>query len=114
MTSPYPLVTRDTRIAAAAVRLNVPSDLGAVKAGDPLILTMPPPARHHTILHAMASLGMDHHVTPADQGFILSDGTWADRKRALEIATAAGQLVQNPSADRCPISPPNLFSEDMW
>lgn len=105
-------MTAPLRIACAAVRLQLPADLGAVKAGDWLMVSMPSPARHHHLLHALATLGL--HEREVEQAFLLSDGTWADRKRALEIATAAGQLVKNPDAASSPIAPPNLFSEDLW
>ena len=101
-------------VSSAAVRIFADADLGAVAKGDPLILSMPRPARHHTILHAMAAVGLPPNARCHDQGFLLSDGTYCDRPRALEIATAAGQLVKNPDAARSPIAPPNLYSEDMW
>jgi hypothetical protein len=102
------------RVVAAAVRLVAPVDLGVVRAGDVLILSMPPPARHHTILHAMAACGIVETASGYNQGFLLSDGSYCEREAALVIATAAGQLVLHPDAGRSPIAPPNLFSEDMW
>jgi hypothetical protein len=80
----------------------------------PLILSMPPPARHHSIMHAMYFLGADGRCPLADQGFLLDDGSYADRQTALKIATAAGQLIKNSEADSSPIAPPNLYSEDLW
>ncbi len=90
------------RVVAAACRFG------------PLTLSMPPPARHHTILQTVHFLGGNGRIPPSDQGFLLSDGTYCDRERALLIATAAGQLVKRPEAARSPIAPPNLYSEDMW
>ncbi len=80
----------------------------------PLTLSMPPPARHDTIMKAIHVLGGEAMVRLGDQGFLLSDGTFAQRKPALIIATEAGQLVKNPEAQSSPISPPSLYSEDMW
>ena len=42
-------------------------------------------------------------------GFLLSDGTYADRKRACEVAIAAGQTT----ADKMTVKG-TLFSEDLW
>lgn len=80
----------------------------------PLILSMAPPARHYNIMHAIHFLGGEAMVRLGDQGFLLSDGSFAQRKPALIIATAAGQLVKNPEAHSSPTGPPNLYSEDMW
>ncbi len=79
----------------------------ACKVGD-LVVSLPPPHRHHHILHALHAikegLGM---VQPKDQAFLLSDGRFVDRKEAAQVALAAGQ-VQKLHA------PPRLFSEDVW
>jgi hypothetical protein len=93
------------RVIAAANRLKLQKDVGAVKAGDWLVFTLPPPARHHTILHAMHALGLD--AKGAEQAFLLSDGTFADRVEAGKVALAAGQL---PKLNWAPL----LFSEDLW
>jgi hypothetical protein len=65
----------------------------------PVIVSAPPPARHHN-LFALAG-------RPDESGFLLSDGTFADRKRAGEIAIAAGQT---PGLNWGP----DLYSEDLW
>jgi hypothetical protein len=78
----------------------------AIRFGD-LIVSLPAPARHHNILHAMIALGSDFIVRPEDQGFMLSDGTFAERKYAAWIARNAGQIVD-------PNWPPYLHSEDLW
>jgi hypothetical protein len=41
------------------------------------------------------------------QGFVLSDGSFADRQRAAAVAIEAGQI----QALRWP---PDLYSEDVW
>lgn len=69
---------------------------------------LPPPARHHNVLHTFGS-GVKLH----DQGFLTSEGRYVDREEALKIATAAGQLNalrDQPGAYRGK----ELFSEDLW
>jgi hypothetical protein len=73
-----------------------------------LILSMPPPARHHNIMYAAANLGVDLTFVEESQGFLLSDGTFARRKPALEVARAAGQLLRETGPHI------GLFSEDVW
>lgn len=72
--------------------------------------SMPQPARHHTILHAMddhvADLAM--HAGPASQGFLTSAGRFATREEAVLIAVAAGQI------DKPKFNSTQLFSEDLW
>lgn len=85
--------TRHGRIAAAAIRMD-----------DGTIYTLPPPARHHTI---MQHFGLK--PTPDQQGFITDRGEWARRKPALRIAQEAEQLTREPTA---PFH--GLFSEDVW
>lgn len=84
---------RTMRIAAAAIRLD-----------DGTIHTLPPPARHHTIMQHFKLI-----PTPDQQGFVTECGTWARRKPALRIAERAGQLIREPTAPTH-----GLFSEDVW
>jgi hypothetical protein len=67
---------------------------------------LPPPARHHTILHAIHALN-EEVIGPNEQGFVTDTGRWVDRLEAAKIALAAGQL-------NALHSPPWLFSEDLW
>lgn len=75
----------------------------------PLVLTMASPARHHSIMHAVIALGGNARSLGLleNSGFILSDGTYADRVRAASVALAAGQI---PELNW----PPYLYSEDLW
>lgn len=79
----------------------------ALKRGD-LIFSAPPPARHHTLLHAVDRLFGDKHeiFLPAEQGFLASNGRFYQRVRAKEIAGDAGQIGSTASDE--------LFSEDLW
>lgn len=65
----------------------------------PVIVSAPPPARHHN-LFALAG-------SPDESGFLLSDGTFADRVRAGKIALANGQSAGLNWG-------PELYSEDLW
>lgn len=74
------------------------------------IVSLPPPARHHTILHSMLlTMGIDDDklIEPL-QGFLTSDGQYVNRVEAFYIAQKAGQLKRNTSGA------PELYSEDLW
>lgn len=76
------------------------------------VYSLPPPARHHDVLHAMSrefGISQDTHGKDMEQGFILTDGGWARRARALMIAQLRGQLIREPTAPHI-----GLFSEDVW
>ncbi|MCK5604762.1 hypothetical protein KAR91_22930 [Candidatus Pacearchaeota archaeon] len=78
----------------------------AIKDGDGKIYTLPPPARHHTILNHMHDIGIyGSHLD--GQGFIDKNGNWLNREESAKIALENGQCKEL-------VSPPNLFSEDLW
>lgn len=85
-----------------------------------MIISMPAPARHHHIIHAMAKAGIPHEARgPSAQGFLTSEGRWADRGMAADIAEAAGQPLAERVDERgvritrsYPLR--ELFSEDLW
>lgn len=94
------------RVVAAAhlVRLT------AIGTGDPravpVIVSAPPPARHHNLFAIMPN---GPYPTGEDSGFLLSDGSFATRSRAAEVALDAGQVRE------CDMDVPGkLFSEDLW
>jgi hypothetical protein len=68
--------------------------------------TLPRPNRHHNVLYWLAALGVPTRATH-EQGFVLSDGSYATREQAAKVALAAGQVAQLHA-------PPRLFSEDLW
>lgn len=71
---------------------------------DGQIMSLPPPARHHTILHKYPLTdGHDH----GEQGFIDDQEGFVNRRRAAQIALEQGQIEKL-------ISPPKLYSEDLW
>lgn len=83
----------------------------AVKTDDGVIHFMPPPHRHHHTVHALHrpqnGVENDLIVAQGEQGFVMSDGTFADRVEAGKAAIEAGQIAALKW-------PPNLFSEDLW
>jgi hypothetical protein len=81
------------RIIAAALRYNG------------VTLSMPPPARHATIMQQLPT--RMRNVKPSDQGFVDERGHFVGRELGLAIARASGQLLK-PTTHR------ELFSEDLW
>ncbi len=75
------------------------------------VYDLPRPARHRDILHHMVlNEGIpEAQATDATKGFLLSDGTFADRVHAAQVALQARQLLGETL-----LSPPRLFSEDVW
>lgn len=80
----------------------------ALKIGD-CVFTAPPPARHHTLLHALYAVAPDRIVQPVEQGFMDVHASFVDRREAWTIAEAADQIIprQHQRAGY-------LFSEDLW
>ena len=74
------------------------------------IISLPAPARHHTIIACMdTEMGFDgSRVTSVQQGFITSEGNYVSRTEAYYIAVAAKQFEPDKT------KPPNLYSEDLW
>ncbi len=85
----------DLRVVAAACYL------------DGVIYTMPPPARHHDVVHEMSGRGLSVMRADCEQGFLLNNGRFAMRKAAAALAVRNGQID-------APKWPPNLYSEDLW
>jgi hypothetical protein len=84
------------RIVSAAIRMDK----------NALVLTLPAPARHHNVLEAAVSLGIEV-VGEHEQGFLTSEGRFVRRGAARRIAKAAGQLKGQPLS--------NVFtSEELW
>lgn len=73
------------------------------------VISLPAPARHHTILQSMdLEMGIDPTaVPPANQGFLTSEGKFVNRVEAYYIAHRAGQIGGKDGN-------PRLFSEDLW
>ena len=80
-------------------------EAAAIRCEDGVVFTLPRPARHHTLLHALAERGDGSAIT-GGQGFVTDAGRFVDRREGLLIAIAAGQAVRGRSLD--------LFTEDLW
>lgn len=79
----------------------------AILDHDGTIYSVPRPGRHHDVIRLMADTGCKTPVT-GKQGFVLSDGFFADRRFAAEVAIRAGQVKA------LSFQPYDLFSEDLW
>lgn len=88
--------TTPRRIVAAAIR------------SHGVICSIPAPARHHNIIHAMARAGWGD-APHGEQGFLDSRGEFLSRAEAYVVAEAAKQITS-----RGPHRVGWLFSEDVW
>ena len=86
------------RIVAAAIRVG------------PMIISAPPPARHHTLMHAFWAHDNESCINPKDQGFLTSEGKFVGREEAKKIALAAEQVLPGQGHERHT----ELFSEDLF
>jgi len=79
---------------------------------DGVIYSVPRPGRHHDVIRFMAEkFGPDWYLHDDEQGFVLSDGSFADRARAWEHAVLAGQLLPRAPTDA---RGGRLYSEDIF
>ena len=74
---------------------------------DGVTYRLDPPARHGDIIHWMVEDGHVPAPVAGTQGFIDDIEGFVERERAAEIAKAGGQVERL-------ISPPELYSEDLW
>ncbi|NOU07404.1 MAG: hypothetical protein HOO99_14615 [Hyphomicrobiaceae bacterium] len=81
-------------IVSAAVRING------------LVISMPRPARHHTILQALDEATGVGNV--ADQGFLTDRGKYMTRVEAMQEAIRCDQQFRDP------VRGAELFSENLW
>lgn len=73
-----------------------------------LIYSLPAPARHHNVMHALHKV-MDGSVQHIEQGFLTNTGRFVTREQAHAIASAAGQIIR-----RCGGDEHALYSENLW
>jgi hypothetical protein len=86
-------------------------DCAAIRLDDGQIFSVPKPGRHHTVIAKIRAAGVTLPVGGDDrQGFLLNDGKFVNRKDALHIALAAGQVQY----EKCHAPWVGLFSEDVW
>lgn len=98
------------RVLAAAKRPKERIVAAAIFHGA--CISLPPPARHHTILNFMATtMGLDATlVHPVNQGFLTSKGRFVNRTEGFYIADRMGQIVEKTGNK----GEPTLYSEDLW
>ena len=97
----------EVKVVSAACIIRITNPVGAVSHGDSVIISIPPPARHHHILHSLHSLELNGDILLDDQGFLLSNGLFVNRATAAKIALESGQIKELKW-------PPDLYSEDLW
>lgn len=79
----------------------------ALKIGS-MTVSAPPPARHHTLLHAFHACNRKTMIKTTDQGFLTSAGRFVGREEAAKMAVAARQIIVPKFQSH------QLFSEDLW
>jgi hypothetical protein len=79
----------------------------AILENDGTVYSVTPPGRHHDVMKLMKEQGCSLPISGV-QGFLLSDGMFADRTYSAEVAIRSGQI------DVCKFQPKQLFSEDLW
>ncbi|MTH61086.1 hypothetical protein [Paracoccus litorisediminis] len=96
-----------------AARANPPERIEAAAIFHGATISLPPPARHHTILNFMATvMGLDAtEVHPVNQGFLTNKGRFVNRTEGYYIAYRAGQFLKPDEMAR---KEPTLYSEDVW
>lgn len=85
------------RISAAAIRFNG------------IVVTLPPPARHHHLIRAACHVGYEDWRPEHEQGFVTDTGRFVGREEAFQIADAADQIIDLGNTRKA-----GLFSEDLW
>lgn len=101
------------KIVSVAHRVKVPEAMRAEMWNgehvypEYMIVAVPRPGRHHTVMHPLHELGINVHGMN-DQGFLTSKGRWVDRTEGCLIARRASQIRKKHGPDDM------LFSEDMW
>lgn len=71
-----------------------------------VITSLPAPARHADVLRKLHDFN-PILLGPDTQGFLTNTGRYVNRRDGAAIALEAGQLETL-------ISPPELYSEDLW
>ena len=79
----------------------------AIKDHDGRVYSVPKPGRHDTVIHLMATMGVQTPIT-GKQGFLTNQWQFVDRHEAKRIAAAANQLLPREAGKD------ELFSEDVW
>jgi hypothetical protein len=100
----YPFNDHPITLGSAELRVVAAAIIGY----DGNAYSLPPPARHHTVIaHMHYELGHPRPISGV-QGFMLSDGRFARRESARIVAERAKQLLARASKGD------ELYSEDVW
>jgi hypothetical protein len=81
----------------------------AIRVGEEIV-TLPPPARHHTLIKLIFERNDDGErviIQPEDQAFITDTGRFISRVDAAVLAIANGQIEFARWGKE-------LYSEDLW
>ncbi|NKX37668.1 hypothetical protein HGG70_07015 [Rhodobacteraceae bacterium R_SAG4] len=104
----------ESREAAKNEVFEQPERIVAAAVFHGACISLPPPARHHTILASMSLIfGLSREqmpFDPANQGFLTSKGRFVNRTEAYYIAHRQGQIIEKTGS----VDVPELFSEDLW
>lgn len=73
-----------------------------------VVYKVPIPGRHHDVIREMATIHKLPTPIRGTQGFVLSDGTFASRIKARQVAFEAGQILEGCGKFK------ELYSEDVW
>jgi len=79
----------------------------AIEDRDGRVYQLPKPNRHHNVIKLMVNDGCKTPII-GEQGFILSNGRFANRIEAKFVAINADQLLERASKTH------RLFSECVW
>lgn len=104
--------TNSELVKAASETRVIPETIVAAAVFHGCTISLPPPARHHTILNFMATVMnievIDVH--PVNQGFLTSQGRFVNRTEAFYIADRNRQIRHKSGNQDKPV----LYSEDLW
>jgi len=80
--------------------------VGVAIKKDQIVYCLPKPFRHNDVIKMMVNI-YGERKSFVDQGFITDDWYYLNREDAAEYVLYFGQCEKL-------ISPPRLFSEDLW
>lgn len=98
-------------IVAAAIKVVPSVSLGAPTPSDGIILSAPPPHRHHHLIPAGYVTKGNRVVGPKEQGFLTSTGRFVGRVEAMQIVLEAKQPFEGLQTTE---GYEELYSEHLW
>jgi hypothetical protein len=85
----------------------------AIRTEENEVWSVPAPGRHHNVIWLMRDMGISvGRISHSEEGFVTDADEFVSRADALDIARAAGQLVEEHKdlAERLG----ELYSEFVW